>query len=124
MMVPIFFVCSGIQLDVHALFGSWSGVGMMLTYAGSLLVIRGAPAFLYRNELPSPHVKALALYSATTLSLIVAITGTAVRRGLMTPQHAASLVGGGLLSVVVFPVIATRLAKHGAPAKSNEHGEA
>jgi len=109
--VPVFFVCSGMQLDIHALFGSPTGVAMMLVYAVLLLVVRGVPALLFRRELPGPQVVALGLYSATSLSLIVALTGTAVKHGLMTQATAAPLVGGGLLSVLIFPIIGTRLGR-------------
>lgn len=107
--VPIFFVCSGIQLDVGALFRTTSGLLMMVAYAVLLLLVRGAPALLFRRELPPREVAALGLYSATSLSLIVAITGAAVKGGLMDPATAAQLVGGGLLSVLIFPIIATKL---------------
>lgn len=109
--VPIFFVCSGIQLDIRALFGSAAGVLMMLVYAVLLLVARGLPAILFRRELEARHVAAVGLYSATSLSLIVAITGAAVKNDLLSKATGAQLVGGGLLSVLIFPIIATKLGR-------------
>ncbi|HSC87399.1 MAG TPA: cation:proton antiporter [Polyangiaceae bacterium] len=119
-LVPIFFVCSGLKLDVRALTQSASGLLMLVVYALLLLVVRGLPAWLFRKHLAGKQVQALGFYSATSLSLIVAITGTAVNQGMMASDSAAALVGGGLLSVLIYPVIATRLARiepsAGAPA--------
>jgi hypothetical protein len=50
---------------------------------------------------------ALGLYAATTLSLIVAMTDVAVKAGAMQPQEAGSLVVAGVLSVVLFPMLAS-----------------
>ncbi|MEI9954384.1 MAG: cation:proton antiporter [Pseudomonadota bacterium] len=109
-LVPIFFVSSGLQLDVRAVFSSARNIGMMFAYAGLLLLVRGVPNLLFRNILPRRETVALGFYSATSLSLIVALTGTAVHRGLMGPESAAALVGGGLISVMLYPVLGTRFA--------------
>lgn len=109
-LIPIFFVSSGLQLDVVAVLSSVRNIVMMLLYALLLLVVRGAPSLLFRRLLPQREAMALAFYSATSLSLIVALTETAVHRGLMTSDSAAALVGGGLISVMLFPVLATRFA--------------
>ncbi len=109
-LVPIFFVSSGLQLDVRAVFSSAKNVLMMLAYAVLLLVVRGLPKLLFRSVLPQRETVALGFYSATSLALIVALTGTAVRRGLMSPESGAAFVGGGLISVMLFPVLGTRFA--------------
>ncbi|HEY0468154.1 MAG TPA: cation:proton antiporter, partial [Polyangiaceae bacterium] len=51
-LVPIFFVSSGLQLDVRAVFSSAKNVLMMLAYAVLLLVVRGLPKLLFRSVLP------------------------------------------------------------------------
>ncbi len=109
-LVPIFFVSSGLQLDVRVLLSSGRNIAMMFAYALLLLLVRGAPSILFRNLLPQRETVALGFYSATSLSLIVAITETAVHRGLMGADSAAALVGGGLISVMLFPVLGTRFA--------------
>ena len=52
---------------------------------------------------------ALGLYSATTLSLVVALGEIGTANGLMKPSQAAPLIGGAMLTVTLFPVIAMRL---------------
>jgi hypothetical protein len=54
---------------------------------------------------------ALGLFSATTLSLVVALTDIAVKRELMTAADAAPLVAAGMLTVVLFPALGLRLAR-------------
>jgi len=92
---------------------------LMVLYAAALLVIRGLPALLFRRTLAGRDLAALGLYSATSLSLIVAITHSAVARNMMSGESAAALVGGGLISVLVFPVIATRLLGKEAERKAS-----
>ncbi|WP_341678205.1 cation:proton antiporter [Niveibacterium sp. SC-1] len=122
-LVPIFFIVSGLQLDVRALLAQPRNLLLMLLYAVALLVIRGLPAVLFRGQLSRRDVAALGLYSATSLSLIVALTHSAVTAGMMSGESAAALVGGGLISVLVFPVIATRLLGKRVPSTSSR-GEA
>jgi hypothetical protein len=72
--------------------------------------VRGAPAMLlYRRLLDRSDRLALALFSATELPLVVAITTIAVDHGHMRPSTAASLVGAAILSTLIFPVLALRL---------------
>ena len=48
--MPFFFVVSGMQLDVDALFASASGVVKLLVFFVLFLVVRGTPALLlYRR---------------------------------------------------------------------------
>lgn len=109
-LIPVFFVASGIRLDVSSLASSPMALGMMFVYALLLIVTRGLPVVVFRRVLPANERRALGFYSATSLSLIVVITSTAVQRGLMAAETGAALVGGGLLSVLLFPVLGTRIA--------------
>ncbi len=91
-LVPIFFVTSGIRLDLAALFSDPVALMMVPVYALLMLVARGLPALLlYRADLSRSQRIALALHSGTQLSLVVAITGIAVHRGLMPGGQAAGI---------------------------------
>lgn len=50
-----------------------------------------------------------ALYIATGLPLLVAITTIQVGNGVMRPENAAAPVGAGVLSVLVFPLLGDRI---------------
>ena len=54
--IPFFFVFSGMQLDVDALFSSWGSVAKMLMFFVLFLVVRGVPALcaLPRCARPTP----------------------------------------------------------------------
>ena len=52
----------------------------------------------------------MALASATTLSLVVVITQVAVEAGVMTAAQVSPLVVAGMLTVILFPAQAFRLA--------------
>jgi Kef-type K+ transport system membrane component KefB len=108
-MIPIFFIASGVRLDVASLFSNPIGLMMVPLYAALMLAARGLPALLlYRADLSLPQRIGLALHSGTQLSLVVAITGIAVHRGLMPGVQAAELVGGGILTVILYPALAGR----------------
>jgi len=49
------------------------------------------------------------LTSATALPLIVAVTEIGLAEGRMLPENAAALVGAGMVSVLLFPLIAIQL---------------
>jgi hypothetical protein len=49
--------------------------------------------------------------TATALPLLVALAEIGLRDGKMLPSNAAALVGAGALSVLVFPAIATAMAR-------------
>ncbi len=108
--VPFFFVVSGMNLDVAAIFDSASGLVKTLVFFVLFLVVRGTPALLfYRSVLDMRERVALALMSATQLPLVIAITTLAVDTGHMRASTAAELVGGAVLTTLVFPTVAMRV---------------
>ena len=77
------------------------------------LVVRGTPAMLlYRGVLPLREDRqALALFTATQLPLVVAITTVAVDGGHMLSSTAAALVGAGALSTLAGPLHGLRMRR-------------
>ncbi len=117
-LVPVFFVNSGMNLDVAALTVDRTALAMVPAYVLLMLVVRGLPALvLYRRELRPTESVALALHSATQLALVVAITGLAVGRDLMPSAQAASLVAAATVTVLLFPAIAARVLQSVSVAK-------
>jgi hypothetical protein len=88
------------------------------------LVVRGTPALLlYRGVLPLKEDRmALALFTATQLPLVVAITTVAVDGGHMRSSTAAALVGAGALSTLAGPLHGLRLRRIAAERRAD--GEA
>lgn len=111
-LIPFFFIISGMNLDVEALFGSLSGALKLPLFFVLMLIVRGVPALLfYRKVLPANQLKPLGLLSATQLPIVVAITSIGLENGNMRPSTAAALVGAAVLTVLVFPTIALRMLK-------------
>ena len=108
--VPFFFVVSGMRLDLPALFASGQGIAKMFLFFALFFVVRGVPALLlYRRVLGRRDRLALALMSSTQLPLVLAITALATASGHMRASTAAALVGGAVLSTLIFPFLGLRL---------------
>ena len=114
-LVPVFFINSGMKLDVVAVFGSLAGLGLCLAFLGALLLVHLPVYFCLRRSLGDGPAGAAALYSATTLSLIVALTEMAGHTGLMSPREVSALVVAGVFSVIFFPWFAGRRLSSEAP---------
>jgi Kef-type K+ transport system membrane component KefB len=112
--VPIFFVTTGLRYDLQALMSSGSALAQVPLFVAMFLVVRGLPALLVRRDLDGPGRIALALVSATQLPLVVAIAEIGQRSGQLRSETAASLVGAGMVSVLLFPLVALVLRRTGA----------
>lgn len=109
--IPVFFVASGLRFDAGALFAGGSTLARVPIFLAALLLARGLPALLYRPFIGSHRVLPAALLQATSLSFIVATTTIGVEVRALTVSNASALVAAGLLSVVIFPMIATTLMR-------------
>jgi Kef-type K+ transport system membrane component KefB len=109
--VPVFFVTSGLQFDLDALFASPSTILRVPLYLAMLLVIRGLPALLYRGVLDRRETVAAALLQATSLSFILVAVGIGTELGVMTRATGAALTAAGLVSVLLFPAGALSLLR-------------
>jgi Kef-type K+ transport system membrane component KefB len=110
--IPIFFVSSGMSLDLRAI--SQDPLRLLIFF-GLLLVVRGLPSLLvYRHALPRRQRVEMTFITATTLPLLIALAEIGQQDGVMLPATAAALIGAGVLSVLVFPLIAVGLHRRGA----------
>lgn len=117
--VPMFFIVSGMKLDVTALFSSAGAVGKLMLFLVLFLVVRGTPALvLYRRVFDRRQRIALALLSSTQLPMVVAITSLAEAGGHMRPSTAAALVGAAALSTLVFPILGLKINSQDASVKA------
>ncbi len=105
--IPIFFVYSGMTLNVSAIVEKPLPLFIFLAL---MLLIRGLPAlFWYRNDLPLIERWQLVFLSSTALPLLVALTEVGVSNGRMTTATQAAIIGAGVLSVLLFPIVAVEL---------------
>jgi Kef-type K+ transport system membrane component KefB len=110
-LIPVFFVGSGLQFDLRALFASSSSLLRLPLFLVALLAVRGLPAILYRGMIGGRRMVASGLLQATSLPFIVAATAIGLELRLISPATGAALVGAGLVSVVAFPVLALMLLR-------------
>jgi Kef-type K+ transport system membrane component KefB len=102
--IPIFFVYSGMTLDIDSIADAPLRVVLFLAL---MLAVRGLLRSRERLE--------LALITATSLPLLVALAEIGRRNGTMLPENGAALVGAGVLSVLILPSAAIAVRKRGKP---------
>ncbi|MCD0484052.1 cation:proton antiporter [Streptacidiphilus sp. ASG 303] len=110
-VIPVFFVASGLRLDLGGLFASPAALLRIPLFLAALLLVRGLPALLYRRSLGIRASLAAGMLQATSLAFIVTVTQIGLALGLMGPVTAAALVCAGVLSVLLFPAGALTLLR-------------
>lgn len=110
-LVPVFFVTSGMGIDIGVVAEHWASV---LVFFVMIVLVRGLPVLAAFRDLDRPHPAQVALFSATGLPIIVAVSAIAVDAGSMTPTGESIVVAAGALTVLTMPLLALRL--HGAEA--------
>jgi Kef-type K+ transport system membrane component KefB len=110
-LIPVFFISSGIRLDLKGLLDNPSALLRVPIFLLALLLVRGIPALLYVRGLGRRSAIAAGLLQATSLPFIVTATQIGVQLGRISPVTAAALVFAGLLSVLIFPVTALTLLR-------------
>src|ERR1700746_1456820 len=114
-LVPVFFVRRGIPLRPTGLLHSPSALVRVPVFLLALLVVRGVPALLGLRANGPRSTLALGLLQATSLPFIVTATQIGVALGQISPVTAAALVCAGLLSVLIFPLLALGMLRGGKP---------
>jgi Kef-type K+ transport system membrane component KefB len=114
-VIPVFFVASGMRLDLRGLFDDPAALARVPLFLIALLVVRGVPAFLFARQVGHRAAAAAGLLQATSLPFIVTATQIGVLTGRMDPVTAAALSCAGLLSVLLFPAAALALLRGAKP---------
>ena len=114
--IPFFFVSSGVAFDLGALTESASTLARVPLFLAVLLLVRGAPALLYRSTIGPRRTAVAALLQATSLPFIVAASMIGIELGLVDAATGAGLIAAGLLSILLFPVLALVLLRGGERA--------
>ena len=113
-LVPVFFINTGVEFDLAALVSDGRTIAMLPLFVLLLLVVRGIPSLLAAQPDASRRDRiATALFGSTGLPIIVAVTAIGVDRKELDPGTAAALVGAGMLSVLLFPLIALAIRHTG-----------
>lgn len=109
-LVPVFFIYTGVTFDLAALLADPELLLLLPIGLVGLLLVRGLPSMLAAPTDSRPRDRAVVVFfGATGLPIIVAVTNIGVDEKILSSGLAAALVGIGMLSVLVFPVIGTTL---------------
>jgi Kef-type K+ transport system membrane component KefB len=118
LLVPVFFVTSGVTLDLTGLVEHPAALAAVPAFLLALVVVRGVPALAFRRDLGRRELYAVGLLQATSLPFLLAAVEIGDEMGLLDPAVGAGLVAAGLVSVLVFPAVALTLLPRtaGVPA--------
>jgi Kef-type K+ transport system membrane component KefB len=120
-LVPLFFVVSGIKFNLGSLLETTDALLRVPFFVALFLLIRGCPSLLfYRKDLAKNERLPFVLYISTALPLIVAITDIGVATRRMRSENAAALVGAGMVSVLLFPLLALALRMRSGAAQPGQ----
>ncbi|HEX5730372.1 cation:proton antiporter [Microbacterium sp.] len=109
-LVPVFFIYTGVTFDLTALLENPLLLAVVPVVVVLMFLVRGLPSMLAAPPGSSRRDRlAVAFLGATGLPIIVAVTGIGVDEGILPSAAAAVLVGAGMLSVLLFPLIAMSL---------------
>jgi Kef-type K+ transport system membrane component KefB len=118
--IPVFFVTTGVRFDLSALTSDASNVAMVPVFLIALLAVRGLPALLYRRALDARQSTVAGVLQATSLPFIVAATAIGAELDLIDAAESAALIGAGLLSVLIFPVVGLALLRGGGRPRAGD----
>lgn len=109
-LVPVFFIYTGVTFDLSALTTNPILLLAVPVVLIVLLLVRGLASMLAAPPGSSRRDRiAVAFLGATALPIIVAVTAIGVDEDILTSAHASVLIGAGMLSVLLFPLIAMTL---------------
>jgi hypothetical protein len=99
--------------NLDALFASSSTVVRVPLLLAALMVVRALPALTYRPVLGNRDAVVAGLLQATSLPFIVAASMIGIELHLLDGATGAALVAAGLLSVLLFPLLALTILRRG-----------
>ena len=122
-LVPVFFINTGLTFDLGALLSDPRALLLVPIFVLLLIVVRGLPSGIAAPAGSSLIDRgAVVLLGATGLPIIVAVSNIGVQQGDLTTATAAALVGAGMLTVLLFPLIGLAMHKRTPEHLDSEPG--
>ena len=103
--IPVFFVSTGINLDLSLLNDSLEIALLVPILLLALLLVRGLPVLLYRGMMTPREALGTGLFQATSLSLLIAAAPVGLAAGAITESGSTALIAAGMLSVILYPAV-------------------
>lgn len=112
--VPILFVTTGINFPLKTLFADRSALVLVPVFTLVILLMRGVPGYFAPEGGTSRSGRVTAaLFTATTLPLVVAVTTIGVDAKVLDSGLAAAMTAGAMHTVLLYPMSAVATAKIG-----------
>jgi Kef-type K+ transport system membrane component KefB len=108
-LIPIFFIATGVQYDLKALFSHPAALAQVPLFLAALLLVRGLPALAYRRRFGTRRALSAGLLQAINLTFVIVATNIGLATYVIAPSTSAALLTAGLLSAALFPGAALRL---------------
>ena len=120
-LIPVFFVVSGMEFHARELFDNVSTLERVPIYLGLFLWSGACPPWSSTSIMLGVRQRAaLGILQSTALPLLVVITQIGLATHHMLPVNATALVGAGMVSVLVFPLVGFAVAGEGRRVRSAE----
>ncbi len=104
-LVPIFFVVTGIEFRLDELLNSRTALILMPVMVVIFFIVRGLPVLLgYQRFTPKMRFR-LAIVTATQLPLLVTVIDRMTAQGDIPTDVAAGIIGAAVVSVTLFPTL-------------------
>ena len=109
-LVPVFFVTSGIRLNLREVLGDPSALALVPLVLALLLLVRAVPAVALRRRLDTRLQVAAGLLLATSLPFLLVAAEIGQNARVLTASQGGALALSGVLSVVLLPTVGLRVA--------------
>ena len=110
-LVPVFFVTSGIRLNLRDVLGNPSALVLVPLVLALLLLVRAVPAVALRRRLDTRQQLAAGLLLATSLPFLLVAAEIGQNAGVLTANQGGALAVSGVLSVILLPTGGLSLAR-------------
>ena len=107
--IPVFFILTGARLDVPALLASSEALALVPVLLAAVFLVKGIPALLYRDEFAWRDCAAAGALQSAQMTLTVAGVEIGQELGVIDDEVGAALIGVALLSVLIAPIVFSRL---------------
>src|SRR5262249_19743831 len=111
-LAPVFFIWSGMSINLDALRDQPSHLVLIAVFFVAFLAVHLVALPLYRRTVSSRGALVAGLLGSTSsLPFVVTATTVGQAAGLITAATAAALLVAGVLSALVFPIVALALVR-------------
>ena len=110
-LVPVFFVTSGIRLNLRDVLSNPSALALVPLVLALLLMVRAVPAVALRRRLDTRQQLAAGLLLATSLPFLLVAAEIGQNAGVLTADQGGALAVSGVLSVILLPTGGLSLAR-------------